>query len=141
VKTANSTRQRGFNLVETIVASMILSGAVLALGSISTNALVGTRLNQHYQTAASVLEAKLVQVDAMGISEFVEGGETAGVEETLEPGYRWEISTSYQNVDSVYLVSVTVSWMEGSRAYEITGQTMLNGTSTLVPATSGGAGL
>lgn len=128
------TRQTGFNLVETIVASMILSGAVLTLGSISTNAVVGTRLNQHYQTAASLVEARLVQIDVMGITEFIESGQTEGVEEVLEPGYRWEVTTSYQDTDNVYLVSVTVSWLEGKRPYEITVQTMLNGASLVMPS-------
>jgi len=123
------TRQTGFNLVETIVASMILSGAVLTLGSISTNTLVGTRLNQHYQAAVSLAETKLVQIDVMGITEFIESGQTEGAEEVPDPGYRWEVATSYQDTDNVYLVSVTVSWLESKRPYEITVQTMLNGTS------------
>lgn len=134
------TRQAGFNLVETIVASMILSGAVLTLSSISTHAVVGTRLNQHYQAAASIAETKLVQIDVMGITEFIESGQTEGFEEMPAPGYRWAVATSYQGTDNVYLVSITISWLEGKRPYEFTVETMLNGTSSLMPLGTEGSG-
>ena len=118
------TKQAGFNLVETI----------------STNTLVGTRLNQHYQAAVSLAETKLVQIDVMGITNFIESGQTEGVEEVPEPGYRWEVATSYQDTDNVYLVSVTVSWLEGKRPYDITVQTMLNGASLAMPSDMEGPG-
>lgn len=125
--------------METVVASMILSGAVLALGAISSNALVGTRLNQHYRTAAAIAEKQLALLDFMGIDEFVENGAAEGVVEDQEPGYRWEVTTEYQGTDSVYLVSIKVSWLEGKRPYDITVQTMLNGTGlTTLPLTTEG---
>jgi prepilin-type N-terminal cleavage/methylation domain-containing protein len=124
-------RQAGFNLIETVVASMILSGAALALSSISTNAVMGTRLNQHHQMAASIMENKLAQIDFMGIDEFIELGQTEGMIEELEPGYRWQVVTEYQGTDNLYLVSITVSWLEGRRPYQLTAQTMLNGASLL----------
>ena len=62
MRPVSSTRRAGFNLVETVVASMILSGAVLALGAISSNALVGTRRNQHYRTAAGIAEKQLALI-------------------------------------------------------------------------------
>ena len=116
---------------------MILSGAVLALGSISTNAVVGTRLNQHYKVAASLIEKQLALIDFTGIDAFIESGQTEGVVEELEPGYQWTVTTEYQGTDSVYLVSVTVNWLEGKRPYQVTAQTMLDGASLV---TSSGTG-
>ncbi len=125
--------------METVIASMILSGAVLALGSISSHALVSTRLNQHYKAAAAIAEKQLSLLDFMGIDEFVESGTAEGLVEEVEPGYRWEITTDYQGTDSVYLVSIKVSWLEGKRPYDITVQTMLNGTALMtVPETTEG---
>ena len=75
----------------------------------------------------------------MGIDEFVENGAAQGVVEDQEPGYQWEVTTEYQGTDSVYLVAIKVSWLEGKRPYDITVQTMLNGTglTTLPKATEG----
>ena len=141
MKTTRRTRQAGFNLVETIVASMILSGAVLALGSISTNALVATRLNQHYKTAASVIERQLGLIDFMGIDQFIEIGQAEGMVEEYEPGYRWAVATEYEGTDNVYVVTITVTWLEGRRPYQISAQTMLNAASLPTePLTEGGQG-
>jgi len=124
-------RQNGFNLVETMVASVILSGAVLTVGAISTNALTDTRLNQHYEVAASVIERQLNLIDYMGIDEFIETGQTEGMYEEAEPGYHWQVTTEYQGSDNLYLVTITATWLDGKRPHSLTVETMLNGTGLL----------
>jgi len=126
------TNNKGFNLVETIVASVILSGAVMTVGAISTRSLTGTRLNRQYEAAASLIDKQLTLVDFMGIDEVIELGRMEGYFEEPEPGYRWEIITEYQDIDSLYLLTITVSWVERNRPYSISVDTMLDGVSTLV---------
>lgn len=128
--TARTTRS-GFNLVETLVATIILSGAVLTLGAISTNALTDTRRNRHYEVAASLAEKQLGLIDYMGIDEFIEVDEMEGIFEEPEPGYHWEVGTEYQGIDNLYLVTMTITWMEGKKPYHLTVQTMLNGASLI----------
>jgi len=123
---------KGFNLVETLVAGAILSGTVLTVGAISTRALTGTRLNRQYETAASLIDKQLSLIDYMGIDEFVELGQTEGVFEDFEPGYQWQATTEYQGIDSLYLVTLTVSWVDNNRPYSLSAQTMLDGKSTYV---------
>jgi hypothetical protein len=125
------TKRGGFNLVEAMVASVILSGAVLALGVVSTNALTDTRLNRHYEVAASLIERQLNLIDYAGIDQFIEMGQMEGVVEELEPGYRWEVTTEYQGTDNLYIVVITVTWIERKRPYHVTVQTMLNGASLI----------
>ena len=129
MRTVRQPTRAGFNLVETIVASMILSGAVLTLGAISTNALVDTRLNQHYRIAASLIDKQLQYIDFVGIDQFIELEQAEGVFDEFEPGYQWQVMTEYQGTDNVYVVTITVSWLEGKRPYALTAQTMLNGVS------------
>jgi hypothetical protein len=134
---ALGAKRTGFNLVETLVASAILSASVLALGAISTNALTDTSLNRHYEVAAAVIEKQLSMIDYTGIDQFVKADQTEGIVEEFEPGYRWEVSTQYRNVDNLYLVTIKVTWTERNRPYSVTAQTMLNGAGLL--ATSGTA--
>ena len=122
-------RNSGFNLVETLVASVILSSAVLTVAAISTRALTGTRLNRQYEIAASLIDKQLSLIDYIGIDEFIETGQTEGVFEEFEPGYYWQISTEYQYIDSLYFVTMTVTWMEHNRPYSMTVDTMLDGLS------------
>ncbi len=126
--------KRGFTLVEMIAASSILSGAVLVLVAITTRSMTGTRLNRQYETAASIIEKQLSLLDYIGIDEFIELGRADGVVEDFEPGYHWEATTEYQGIDSLYLVTITVTWIERNRPYSISVQTRLNGMSTYVEA-------
>jgi prepilin-type N-terminal cleavage/methylation domain-containing protein len=128
------TRQnkRGFSLIETIVASAILCGAVLTVGAISTNSLIGTRLNRRYEVAASLIDKQLSLIDFIGIDEFIEIGQMEGDFEGLEPGYHWVVATEYQDIDSLYLVSITVSWVERNRPYSLSVDTMLDGISVYI---------
>jgi type II secretory pathway pseudopilin PulG len=134
-----ATRQHGFSLIETVVAAMILCGAVVALGAVSTNVLRDSRVNQHYEAAASVLERQFTLIDATGIDQFIETDQMEGVYDQAEPGYRWRVETEYKEIDDLYLVTVTVEWMEGSRPYRVVGQTFLDGTSlSRIPAATPG---
>ena len=124
----NKKNKKGFSLIETLVASAILSGAVLTLGAISTMSVSGTRLNRRYEMAASLLDKQLNMIDYYGIDEFIELGQMEGVFEGY-PDYHWEVVTEYQDIDSLYLVTITVSWADGNRPYSISVDTMLDGVS------------
>ena len=126
--------KRGFTLVEMIAASSILSGAVLVLVAITTRSMTDTRLNRQYEIAASIIEKQLSLLDYVGIDEFIELGRADGVVEDFEPGYHWEVTTEYQGIDSLYLVTITVTWIERNRPYSVSVQTRLNGMSTYVEA-------
>ena len=126
------TNKKGFSLIETLVASAILSGAVLTLGAISTTSLSGTRLNRRYEMAASLIDKQLSLIDYVGIDEFVELGQMEGVFEEIEPEYHWEVATEYQDIDSLYLVTITVSWVDGNRPYSLSVDTMLDGISIYI---------
>ncbi len=126
------TNKKGFSLIETLVASAILSGAVLTLGAISTMSLSGTRVNRRYETALSLIDKQLSLIDYVGIDEFVELGQMEGDFEEIEPVYHWEVVTEYQEIDSLYLVTITVSWVDGRRPYSLSVDTMLDGISVYI---------
>jgi len=124
--------KKGFSLIETLVASAILSGAVLTVGAISTSSLSGTRLNRQYEVAASLIDKQLSLIDYVGIDEFIDIGQMEGVFEEIEPEYHWEVTTEYQDIDSLYLVTITVSWIDGNRPYSLSVDTMLDGISLYI---------
>ncbi len=121
------TNRKGFTLVEAAVASTILCGAVLTVGAISTRSLSGTRLNRQYEVAASLIDKQLSLIDYIGIDEFIDIGQMEGSFEEIEPGYYWEVVTEYQDIDSLYLVTITVTWVDYKRPYSLSVDTMLDG--------------
>ena len=128
----SKTNRKGFTLVETAVASTILCGAVLTIGAISTKAVSGTRLNRQYEVAAALIDKQLSLIDYIGIDEFIDIGNMEGDFSEIEPGYHWQVTTEYQDIDSLYLVTITISWVNHNRPYSLTVDTMLDGISIYI---------
>jgi hypothetical protein len=122
---------RGFTLVEVAAASVILCGAVVTVGAVATQALTGTRLNRQYEMAASVIDKQFGIIDYVGIDSIVEAGDVSGDSEDLEYSFHWEIETEYQEIDNLYLVTGTVTWLAGKRPYSFIVETMFDGTSSV----------
>jgi len=121
----------GFTLVETIVASVILCGSVLALAAISTRCLGGTRLNRQYEVAAALAEKQLSMVDFTGVEEFIQTGQSEGESDEFDVAYRWQVDVQSEGVDYLYLVTVTVTWAERGTIHSLSVDTRLNGTGML----------
>jgi prepilin-type N-terminal cleavage/methylation domain-containing protein len=133
------TKTKGFTLVEVIASSIILCGAVMIVGAIGTQALTGTHLNRRYEMAASLVDKQLSLINYIGIDSIVEMGQLEGDYEDSSYLYHWKIDTEYQEIDSLYLVTLTVSWIDRNRPYSISVDTMLNGQ-TLSEESSAGTG-
>ena len=133
-----ANRKKGFTLVETILSSVIMCGAVLALGSIGTRCLSETRLNRHYEKASSLANKQLHMIDFMGVEEFIEAGVMSGTFEEIDLMYGWTVQTQSQEIDNLYLVRVTVSWSERRHVQSVTVDTMFNGKGTLAETDEAG---
>lgn len=125
--TVSRRKAKGFTLVEVIAASVILCGAVMLVGRVGTQSMIGTKLNRRYEMACSLADRQLTLIDYVGIDSFIQSGETSGESDDLGYMFHWQAETEYQEIDSLYSVKVTVSWIEGARPYSITVETMLNG--------------
>ncbi|MEK7992391.1 MAG: prepilin-type N-terminal cleavage/methylation domain-containing protein [Planctomycetota bacterium] len=134
--TLNRKNKRGFTLVEVIAASVILCAVVMIAGAIGTHSLVGTRLNRRYEMAASLADRQLSLIEYAGIDSIVEMGSLDGDSEELGYLYHWEIVTEYQEIDNLYLVTITVGWVEANRPYALTVDTMFDGITQTEEATT-----
>lgn len=122
-------RKRGFTLVETIVASTILCGSVLTITAVCSKALTNTRLNRQYETALSLVDRQLSLIDYVGVDEFIELGSFEGTFSDYTPVYTWKASLQYENLDDLYFITVTLSWVDNGRPFSVSMDTMLNGIS------------
>ncbi len=122
-------KKRGFTLVETIVATIILCGSVLTIGAICSRAVTGTRINRSYETALNLVNRQLDLIDYVGIDEFLDMGQMSGDFQDIAPDYYWQVNTQYQELDALYYVSITVYWYEHTRRHQVMVDTMLDGIS------------
>lgn len=112
--TARGARDRGFTLVEVLVAFAILAFSLAAAYGVFSDASRSVAAGERYGLALALAEHRLAVVDAAPLDETWDG---AGIYENI---YRWEVETRAQPdsvADSVRLVpvvvSVTVSWDGG----------------------------
>jgi prepilin-type N-terminal cleavage/methylation domain-containing protein len=133
------TKTKGFTLVEVVASSVILCGAVMIVGAIGAQALSGTHLNRRYEMAVSLVDKQLSMIDYIGIDAIIEMGHLEQDHEDSGYEYHWEVNTEYQEIDSLYLVTLTVSWVDRNRPYSISVDTMLDGE-TLPEESGAGTG-
>lgn len=129
MSTAYSGR-KGFSLVETIIAAVLLSSGVVAICAISTKSFRGVKMNRQSELAWDLLDKQLTLIDYMGIDAFVESGETTGMfdgEGGQEPTHYWEVQVTALDIDYLYSVNIIVGWGAGSRPRKISLTTMFNG--------------
>lgn len=121
--------KKGFTLIETLVASTILCGSVLAITAVSSKALSNTVQNRRYETALLLADRQLGLIDYIGIDEFINLGNYDGEFTDYELPYTWHADVQYENLDDLYYITVTVSWKDNSRPYSVSIDTMLDGVS------------
>jgi len=122
-----SVKRKGFTLLESLLAGVVLSAAVLAIASVSVRAMNETRVNRCYERAMSIADRQLRLIDYTGVAEFIESGRTEGEIDWLEPGYSWKVEAESVGIEDLYEVAVTVSWIERNRQHSVSLQTRLNG--------------
>ena len=128
-----TTERKGFSLIEMLVASLLLSAAVVVLCAVGTRSMTGVKLNRQYETAWDLLDRQLTMIDYMGVDEFLDMRQMSGefeVEGIGGAAYRWEAEIEEGDLDNVYVVSLSISWGVAGRGGHVSASTVLNGQET-----------
>jgi general secretion pathway protein I len=106
-------KDRGFTLIEVLVAFLILSFSLAALFNLFSGSLDSVRRGEDYAQAVAVARAELARIDADGLDAAKADAGEAG------DGYRWEVQyvklppLAEQSAEGDFepmQVTVTVSW-------------------------------
>lgn len=131
-KIMNETRNKtGFSLIEMIVASIILSLAVVSICAVSTKSMTNVRSNRDYEIAWDLLDRMLTEIDYKGIEEFIAQGQMSGQFGSQEEGgavHYWEADYEDGDYDNLYRLNLSISWGSAGRKRKITASTILNGS-------------
>jgi len=116
--------QRGFSLIEVLVAFMILAISLTVIFRIFSGGLRNVALSEDYARAVLVAESKL---STIGISEPLQRGVTSG---EWDERFRWQrVVDTYQpwvqdrelsTPMEAYRVSVSVDWEHAGRTRQVT---------------------
>ncbi|MBK1717427.1 type IV pilus modification PilV family protein [Thiocystis violacea] len=120
-------RQRGFSLLEVLVAFAILALSLGVLMEIFSRATLTTIASAQYSQAATIAESLLNQV---GFEIDLEEGSISG---DTESGFAWEVTIVAIDVQdefpteppaTPYRVDATVLWLDARRARRLTISTL-----------------
>lgn len=116
--------QRGFTLIEILVAFMILALSLTVIFRIFSGGLRNVALSEDYARAVLVAES---QLSAIGVSEPLESGVTSGKwdarfhwERVVERYLPWEEDKVLATPLLAYRVTVNVDWEYAGRDRQIT---------------------
>ena len=117
----------GFTLLEALVASVMLAGALVTLCGINTRCLSQTRLNRAYDEAWQVLDRQMTLIEYSGIDAFIDEGVTDGEIEQFGRQYYWQAAVSTLEIGNLYRVTLRVSWISAGQAHRVQATTEFNG--------------
>jgi len=119
-----SRQQRGFTLIEILVAFMILAMSLTVIFRIFSGGLRNVALSEDYARAVLVAES---QLSTVGISEPLERGVTSGEwgerfrwQRVIEHYQPWEQDKELTTPLLAYQVTVKVDWEHTGRTRQIT---------------------
>lgn len=119
----NLNRQRGFSLLEVLVAFAILAITLGVLMEIFSRATLTTIVTSQYSQAASLIESKLA---AVGAEIPLEEGSVSG---EPEAGFDWEVTMMPFEFDqefmmeppaTPYRVNATALWQDAGQVRRLT---------------------
>ena len=125
-------KEKGFIMIEVMLASFLLGLAVLALCHISSRATLQTLDNYHSQIALEVLDKQLSMIESMGVDDFRLMGIVEGVNEDYETPYIWRVQLTDEGIGNLYRVVISVSWKGRHAIKSVSATTMFNVDSTSI---------
>lgn len=116
--------QRGFSLVEVLVAFMILAISLTVIFRIFSAGLRSSALSEDYARAVLVAQAQLSALAGGGVLDYgVTSGDWSGRfrwTRTIEPYQAWPEDRSLIAAVHAYRVTVDVDWERTGRTHRLT---------------------
>ncbi len=133
---------RGFTVIEMVVATLILAIGVVGASTAFNAATKASTLAAETQTASLLAQQQLETTETQAAGQL-SGGDTEGDFGADYPGYHWKQSITSTDYTYLFQVAVTVSWGPNP-ARERTVTTYMvntqNNTSTTSGTSTGGTG-
>jgi len=120
--------EKSFTLIETIVASLLLSLSVVVLAGICAHSLRTAKVMINYEQAWDLVDRQLTMVDYMGVEDYLMlDSPTEGTFTGDGIDYAWSVNISETTMEFLYDVKVTVGWIEQQHYKTICAQARISG--------------
>jgi len=119
-------RERGFTLIETLVAGMILALAAAVMATALSHSYGSLSDARDERRAATLLNELLTKVDLVGASRIAAEGPHSGNFDGADERFSWSIDVSNRPQGHLYEVTATLTWMNGPQEKSLSMHTYLN---------------
>lgn len=111
--------QRGFTLLEVLIAVVIVGTAFVALLGLHAHGIKLVIRDQNLTRATLLARQKISQIEYTVATQGLQGlGNSEGMDETY-PEYRWQIEVAPTDLDELRMVLVRVTWDESAPGAQI----------------------
>ena len=116
-------RYRGFTLVETLCAGMLLAVFTTVIGMSVTQSTVAVSSMDDYKTAAQWLDIIMTRIDTYGPERLEREGPRSG---QLDERFTWSATIESESIGDLYRVEVKVRWKSARGSHQVKAYTLLN---------------
>ena len=118
---------RGFTLVETLVAGIILALSALVLATTISQGTHSLTLARDYQRAAELLDETLTKIDIIGPARLFYEGPAGDFFDPPHDRFAWQAQIEPRTEGNLYEVTVRILWITPTGATRsVEAQTLLN---------------
>ena len=117
---------KGFTLVETLCAGVLMGLAGIVVGTAISQAIQSQILARDYQRAAELLDRTLTKIDLIGPERVVREGPVRGQFEPPHEQFAWQAEIDSQLSGHLYELNVTIFWQSAGTLRQVQASTLLN---------------
>jgi len=129
---------QGFTLLEVMLAVAIVGTALFSIALAIGRCMDAARQTGSYTTAHDLAEAKLMEFN--NATNFFLGVTSGDCDPANHPGFQWqrEIVADDSQIESLYRQTLTVTWKDRGKDYDVTLTSMLYNPNVTSDGTSTG---
>jgi prepilin-type N-terminal cleavage/methylation domain-containing protein len=135
----NRRKNKGFSLVEVLVAAGLLAVATVTICTLGAKSLSAMQICQEYEKAWDVLDRQMVLFEQVGAANLADQANLSGViDDPQSPiQWRWRLSIEPFGVEELYALTLTVEWDSEGRTRRIQCDTSLRAVEDAATTTTG----
>lgn len=136
-------RNKGFSLVEVLVAAGLLATATVTICALGAKSLSALRIHQEYEKAWDMLDRQMVLLDQIGIQALISNPNLSGIinDQHSAMQWRWQAVLEPLEIEQLYSLTMMLEWVSENRVRRIQCDTRLRAatetTSTTTSTTTG----
>lgn len=123
--TRRRTTLRGFALIDTIVAAVIMGAALAVIVSLGGQALASQRLGEQIQTASMLADEQLNLVLSRGADNYTSSFPVSGSCDAPFEAFRYQLEITGGSDSNPFTVKATITWEGATGPRDVTVETRI----------------